>query len=113
RGLGLDARRQGGRLLSCGLDRRGQIERYLAAQRIASHAKSSKVGLVEVEHPNDVRRQRQNDVRLLRALRRVSKNPADDWNVRETWDSVERLTLVISDETGEHVRLAVPEADDG
>ena len=86
-GAVLGRRRGGGRI---GRRRRRQFLRALDRQRqfrerrerIAADAERPQVGFGQIEHANDVRRQRQDDVGLLAVFVRVAEQAADDRECR-------------------------------
>src|SRR5438093_7383350 len=82
-------------------------------QRIAADAERTQIRFGEVEHADDVGRQRQNDVGLLGRLLIVREQTADDRDVAETGHALQRRALIVANQPGEHVGLALAQPDDG
>ena len=82
-------------------------------ERIASDAERPQVGLGQIQHADDVRRQRQDDVGLCRRLRGVARTGgrrAAGRSARACPSSERRSSSRIK--PGQHVRLAVAQPDD-
>ena len=84
-----------------------------ASPRITAQPEWPQVALRQVQHADDVGRQRQDDIGLLRLLVVDGEQPADQRQVAQPWRARELGPLVVADQAREHVGLAVLEADRG
>ena len=78
--------------------------------RVVAHAERPQVVLAEIEHADDVRRQRQDDVGLLRLLAVVREEAPDDREVAQARNPSSDRPLVVANQAGEQVGLAVAAA---
>ncbi len=104
----LDPRRVGTRRRGAGALRRHfeQEGRGLAADE-----EGAQVALGDVAAPDDVRRQRHHDVGLLRLVLVPGEQPAQERDARDPRQAGEPAALVVEDQAGEQVGLAVAQAD--
>ncbi len=106
----LDPRRLGGPRRRRGRRRgRGRLEEERRA--LAADEEGAEVLLVDLRPPDDVRGQGHHDVGLLRLVLVLREEPPDERDAREAGQAGEPPPLVVEDEAGEHVGLAVAQAD--
>ena len=89
----------------------GRRRLELEGRDLAAHEERAEVRLGDLGPPDHVRRQGHHDVGLLGLVLVLREQPPDERDAREAGQAGEPLPLVVEDEPGEHVRLAVAQAD--
>ena len=93
--------------------RRRLDNRQIDQRRVAVVADPEwpQIVFIQIEHANDVRRQRQHDVGLRGLLAVVREQPPDDRQIAQAGNAFHDRPLVVANEAGEKVRLAVAKPD--
>ena len=77
----------------------------------AAHLEGPQIFFREVEHAHDARRQHQDDVGLRSLITGMAEQMANARQVAQPGNAVPCAALVVADQTGEHVRLAIPQSN--